>query len=177
MYFIFGCTKSSLLPEAFSSRSEQGLLSSCRVQASHCSDFSCCRPWVLGMWDQLWPTGLVAPWHVGSSRTKDGTHVPCIGNWFLNHWTTREVPNVYSCLLCHSLGDHRSMDLSLDLLLLFFFNLWIFYPIPSYFLFVCLLLCQYHTVLFFSFLAFIYLVVSSLSCICGIFYFSTQASL
>ena len=44
MYFIFGCTKSSLLPEAFSSRSEQGLLSSCRVQASHCSDFSCCRP-------------------------------------------------------------------------------------------------------------------------------------
>ena len=32
---------------AFSSCSEQGRLSSCSVQASHCSGFSCCRAWAL----------------------------------------------------------------------------------------------------------------------------------
>ena len=36
--------------------------------------------------------GLVALWHVGSSRTRDRTCVPCIGRQILNHWTTREVP-------------------------------------------------------------------------------------
>ena len=35
--------------------------------------------------------GLVAPQHVKSSPTKDQTYVPCIGNWILNHWTTREA--------------------------------------------------------------------------------------
>ena len=30
--------------------------------------------------------------HVGLSRTRDQTHVPCISRWILNHWTTREVP-------------------------------------------------------------------------------------
>ena len=35
--------------------------------------------------------GLVAPVHVGSSRTRDWTCVPCVGRWILNHWTTREV--------------------------------------------------------------------------------------
>ena len=34
---------------------------------------------------------LHAPRHVGSSRTKDRTHVPCVGRWVLNHWTTKEV--------------------------------------------------------------------------------------
>ena len=33
---------------AFPSCCEQGLLSSCCVQASHCSDFFCCRAWTLG---------------------------------------------------------------------------------------------------------------------------------
>ena len=42
---------------------------------------------------QLWCTGSVAPWHVGSSWTREGTHVSCIGRWILNHWTTREVPS------------------------------------------------------------------------------------
>ena len=28
---------------------------------------------------QLWLVGSVAPWHVGSSWTRDQTHVPCIG--------------------------------------------------------------------------------------------------
>ena len=42
--------------------------------------------------------GLVAPRHVGSSRTRARTRVPCIGRWILNHCTTREVPhplNIY----------------------------------------------------------------------------------
>ena len=40
---------------------------------------------------QLWHTGLVAPRHVGSSQTRNRTHVPCIDRWILNPWITREV--------------------------------------------------------------------------------------
>ena len=40
---------------------------------------------------QLWCTGLVAPRHVGSSRTRAQTRIPCIGRQILNHCTTREV--------------------------------------------------------------------------------------
>ena len=46
----------------------------------------------------LWHTGLIATQHVGSSRTRAGTHVPCIGRRILNHCATREVPE-YSLLL------------------------------------------------------------------------------
>ena len=35
--------------------------------------------------------GLVAPWHVGSSQTRDRTRVSCIGRQSLIHWATREV--------------------------------------------------------------------------------------
>ena len=41
---------------------------------------------------QLRHTGPVAPQHVGSSRTRAQTLVPCIGRWILNHCTTREAP-------------------------------------------------------------------------------------
>ena len=34
----------------------------------------------------------MAPRHVGSSRTRDRTCVPCVGRRVLNHCTTREVP-------------------------------------------------------------------------------------
>ena len=80
--------------QAFSSCSEWGLLSSCRAHASPCSVFSCCRA------QALEPTGfngcdtwhvIVVPWHVESAWTRDQTHVPCIGRWTPNHWTTREV--------------------------------------------------------------------------------------
>ena len=37
-------------------------------------------------------TRVVAPWHVGSSRTRAHTRVPYIGRRILNHCTTREVP-------------------------------------------------------------------------------------
>ena len=35
--------------------------------------------------------GFVALQHVGSSQTRDQTHVPCIGGLILNHWTTGPV--------------------------------------------------------------------------------------
>ena len=45
---------------------------------------------LLGAWaSELWLTGLVAPWYVGSSQTRDRVNVPCIARWILNHWTTR----------------------------------------------------------------------------------------
>ena len=34
---------------------------------------------------------LVAPQYVGSSPTRDQTHVSYIGRWTVIHWTTREV--------------------------------------------------------------------------------------
>ena len=43
----------------------------------------------------MWCMGSVAPRHVGSSRTRGQTHVPCIGRRILNHCATREVPGVF----------------------------------------------------------------------------------
>ena len=37
---------------------------------------------------------LVAPRHMGSSRTRARARVPCIGRRILNHCTTREVLNL-----------------------------------------------------------------------------------
>ena len=45
---------------------------------------------------QLWHTGLVALQHVGSSRTRARTRVPCIGRQILNYCTTREAHNLVS---------------------------------------------------------------------------------
>lgn len=42
IYLIFGCTESYCCSQAFSSRGEWGLLSSCGVQASSCGGFSRC---------------------------------------------------------------------------------------------------------------------------------------
>ena len=39
----------------------------------------------------MWCMGLVAPWHVESSWTRDWTHASCIGRQILIHWATREV--------------------------------------------------------------------------------------
>ena len=44
---------------------------------------------------------LAVPRHVGSSRTRGWTHVPCIGRQILHHWTTREVlPLAFKIYLC-----------------------------------------------------------------------------
>ena len=41
---------------------------------------------------ELWPTGLAAPWHVESSQTRHlRTHIPCTGRWIPIHYATREV--------------------------------------------------------------------------------------
>ena len=89
--------------QAFSSCSEQGLLSRYGAWASHHGGSSGCRPQALGYesfhscstWaQQLWQAGSVALQHVGSSWTRDQTHVPCIDRWILNHWTTKNVPEM-----------------------------------------------------------------------------------
>ena len=41
---------------------------------------------------QLRPTGLVAPRHVGSSQSRARTRIPCIGRQILNPCATREAP-------------------------------------------------------------------------------------
>ena len=80
-----------------------------RSMGSRCTGFSSCGMraqylWLMGsraQAQQLWRTGLVAQWHVGSSRTRSPTHVPCIGRRILNHCATREVHlilNVYQVL-------------------------------------------------------------------------------
>ena len=40
-------------------------------------------------------SSCVATRHVGSSRTRARTRVPCIGRWILNHCATREVPQTH----------------------------------------------------------------------------------
>ena len=49
----------------------------------------------------MWCTGLVALWHMVSSRTRARTRVSCIGRQILNHCATREVPGLFiSIELC-----------------------------------------------------------------------------
>ena len=91
--FIFGCAGSSLLCGLFSSCSEQELLSSCSVWASHCGVFSCCRAWALGGVGfsscSTWTQFLHSMW--GSPGTRDRTSVPSIVRQILNHRTTSEI--------------------------------------------------------------------------------------
>ena len=88
--------------QAFSSCGERGLLfvavrrlltAVASLVAEHglqAWGFSSCGLWA----QQLWFAGLVVPWHMGSSRTRARTRVPCIGRWILNHCGTREVPQL-----------------------------------------------------------------------------------
>ena len=91
----------------------------CCTRASHCSGFSCCGARTLGsraqqLWlagyraqaQQLWRMDLVAPRHVGSSRTRGRTCVPCIGRRILNHCTTREA----LAALQNYLGSFKNTD-------------------------------------------------------------------
>lgn len=52
----------------------------------------------------LWCTGLVAPWHVGSSWMTDQTRVPCTGGQILYLWATREFTTV--CTILGINGDY-----------------------------------------------------------------------
>ena len=91
---FFGRGGPSLLYMGFmNSCAEQGLLF-----ASCCRGFPCCGA-------QLRCMGLAAPWHVGSSRSRDQTRVPRTVRQMLNHWTTREAlffPLLTSLLSAHS---------------------------------------------------------------------------
>ena len=109
--FIFGCVGSSLL-HGLSLVATSGGYSLLRcagfslrwlLVAEHrlwCAGFSSCGTQAQQLWladsraqaQQLQRTGLVAPRHVGSSRTRARTRVPCIGRRILNHCTTREAP-------------------------------------------------------------------------------------
>ena len=66
----------------------------CQILAAACRLLSSCGSWISlsscdaqaqlphSMWDLSFPT-------------RDQTHVPYIGKWILNHWTTRESPVAY----------------------------------------------------------------------------------
>ena len=88
MHPVSGCVGSYCCVEAVSSCVDRGLLSCGGAWALGCRGFSGWSPQAL--W--LWCMGLVAPWRVGSSQTRDGTRIPCLGRRILNHWTTVEVP-------------------------------------------------------------------------------------
>ena len=71
----------------------------CSGWASHCGAFSWAQASRRASFStystrtqELWHPGLVALRHVKSSRTKDTTHVPCIGRQVPTHGATREVP-------------------------------------------------------------------------------------
>ena len=109
--FIFGCIGSLLLRVSFLQLRRAGATLLWGVRASHCGGFSGCGAWALGArgfsscgtWAQQLClmgsraqaqqlcTGLFAPRHVGSSRTRARMPVPCIGRWILNHCATREA--------------------------------------------------------------------------------------
>ena len=71
-----------------------------RSAGSRCAGFSSCGTRARQLWfvgsraqaQQLWCTGLAAPWHVGSSQTRALTRVPCVGRRIPNHCATREAP-------------------------------------------------------------------------------------
>ena len=91
IYFIFGCVGSSLLHTGFLQLWRAGFslwwLLLLWSTGSRCTGFSSCGARA----QQLWRTGLVALRHVGSSRTRARTRVPCIGRRILNHCATREA--------------------------------------------------------------------------------------
>ena len=70
-----------------------------RSTGSRCTGFSSCGTWAQQLWlagsrvqaQQLWHAGLLAPRHVGSSRTRARTRVPCTGRRTLNHCATRKA--------------------------------------------------------------------------------------
>ena len=103
---------------AFSSRGEQGLLSSEGVQASHCSGLPCCRARAPGrvgfstcsMWaQQLWCMGLGASLHVGASPVQ-GLNPKFLS---LLHWKADSLPPSHQILAGGLPGVRPSRSFSL----------------------------------------------------------------
>ena len=118
--YLFG---SSLLHAGLSLVVASGGHASLRCGASHCggfslrsAGFSSCRMRAQQLWRS---TGLAAPRHVGSSRTRARTHIPCTGRRILNHCATREVPRVlyFFTLLYFPFYMVRTFHLKKDMLL------------------------------------------------------------
>ena len=83
MYLLLGTLGLCCCAGAFSSCSKWGLLSSCNAKASHCGGFSCCGAQALGHVDfSSCGLGLVAPWHVGFSRTRIKPASPALAGRF-----------------------------------------------------------------------------------------------
>ena len=112
VFCFFGCVGSLLLHAGFFQLRPVGATLRCSAWASHCGGFSVAEHGfqarrlqqlqhvgsvvaACGL-QQLWRTDLVALRHVGSSQTRDRTHVPCIDRRILNHCITKEVPIVIS---------------------------------------------------------------------------------
>ena len=94
--FIFGCVGSLLLRAGFLQLQRAGTTLGCSEQASHCGGSSCCAAWALGAWaQQLWRTGLVAPRHVGSSRTGLEPMSPALAGRFLTTAPPEKSPDDY----------------------------------------------------------------------------------
>ena len=76
----------------------QQAFSGCGQQASHCRGFPCCGDKAPGrtVFRRCSPFRswrVEAPGRCGKglvALSRDGIHVPCLGRWILNHWTTRE---------------------------------------------------------------------------------------
>ena len=95
--FIFVCVGSSFLCEGFLQLWQAGATLHRDARASHYRTLSCCGAQAPdAQAQQLWPTGPVAPRHVGSSQTRARTRVPCISRQILNHCATREAPDKWS---------------------------------------------------------------------------------
>ena len=76
----------------------------CRVFVAACGIFTVA--WALEHRLSSCGTRALSPhgmWNLSSS-TRDQIRVPCIKRWILNHWTTREVPEIFSLGVC--VGDH-----------------------------------------------------------------------
>ena len=55
--------------------------------------------------------GLVAPWHVGSSKIRNWTHDPCIGRWIVHHPANSE--NLNQVKLSLSVSEFKSSILAI----------------------------------------------------------------
>ena len=102
--FIFGCIGSWLQCMGFSLLVAPEL-SSCSTWAPECmgSVVAACGLSSCGVLAQL-PHSMCDL----SSPTRDRTRVPCIGRWILNHWTTREIPQLPFMLMSYTTTEHLS---------------------------------------------------------------------
>ena len=96
--FIVGCAESSLPWELFSSYSDQGLLSSCGAWAFHCSGFSCCKAWALGLIAAARGLNRCGTWAL-LTGDHPGPGIEPVSPY---HWAPREAPQ-YCWRYCFSL--------------------------------------------------------------------------